>query len=492
MFYFLDGAGTSAAMGALMIVDPSVVGGADSEGKLDYSSLVSLVERRLQLVPRYRQVVNEVPLGLGRPLWVDDADFDINFHIRLSALPRPGAPEQLQELIARLMSRPLDRTRPLWELYLIEGLADGHVAVLTKTHRCLIAGPENRELSEVITDFTPEPPDLDEDLWMPGHPPGQTSITVGALADAMARPGELVDSLLRGNGPVADVWSVADKSARFVVSAVQQLVNTAPDSPLNAVTTSSRLFAAARVPRTDCARIAARFDCSFNDVVLAMTAGVLRRWTQSVNDSVGHGETVRVILPLRARDPEGAVVGNGSWVPEYEPEFVTDLPIGEDSPAVRLMQVAGLADRYATSPRRLAPEMKPLLPELGMIPFAGFSTRAFSSIFQRTYNVPVSMSGQVSGRFLRGCRVDEIYTIPALLAQRALAISVNEYGDSVQFAFIADRAVVGDLPAMAGYLMDSFDELLHSPVVPSTFPKKRPHPVSSSSDFSPDSDNEGK
>ncbi|MCF8606041.1 wax ester/triacylglycerol synthase family O-acyltransferase [Gordonia sp. HY442] len=464
MYYFLDGPGTSVLTGALMIVD-STSGDSARGGKLDYPSLVSLVERRLQLVPRYRQVVKEVALGLGRPLWVDDPEFDVTYHVRLSALPQPGTAKQLEELIARLMSRPLDRTRPLWEMYLIEGLAGGRTAVLTKSHRCLIGGPADRDLSEAVTDDTPADRSLDEDLWMPSAPPKQTSMTVGALAEAITRPRDLVDSLLRGNGPVADVWSVADKSARLVTSAVQQLVDAAPDSPLNTVTTSARLFTTAEIPRRDCVKIANRFDCTFNDVLLAVVAGVLRQWSLSVKDSVSHGETVRVIVPLRARDADtgsGRSDGAGSWMPASGPEFVTDLPVGEDSPVVRLMQVAGLADRYSGSSSRLTSEMKPLLPELGIVPFGEFSSRAFSSMFQRAYNVPIFWSDGVSERFLKGCRVDQIYTVPTLSAQRALAISVNEYGDSVQFAFLADRSVVTDLPAMAGYLVESFDELLQA------------------------------
>lgn len=462
MYYFLDGAGTSALTGALMIVDSPAADDSASGGRLDYASLVALVERRLQLVPRYRQVVKEVALGLGRPLWVDDPDFDVTYHVRLSALPQPGSAVHLEELIARLMSRPLDRSRPLWEMYLIEGLDAGRVAVLTKSHRCLIGGPADRELSEAITDDTAVGRSLDEDLWLPTEPPGQMSMTVGALAEAMTRPGELVDSLLRGNGPVADVWSVADRSARLVTATVQQLVDAAPDSPLNTVTTSSRLFTTATVSRRDCVRIATRFDCTFNDVLLAAVAGVLRRWSLSVADSVAHGETVRVIVPLRARDIDAVTDGAGSWMPASGPEFVTDLPVGEDSPVVRLMQVAGLADRYSGSTSRMTSEMKPLLPELGVVPFGEFSSRAFSSIFQRSYNVPIFWSDGVSERFLNGRRVDEIYTVPTLAAQRALAISVNEYGDAVQFAFLADRAVVSDLPAMSGYLVESFDELLHA------------------------------
>lgn len=463
MFYFLDGAGTTAHLGALLILDPSKLRKDDATG-IDYHSLVSLVENRLQAAPRYRQVITEVTLGLARPVWVDDREFDINYHIRLSALPQPGDSEQLQELVSRLMSRPLDRTRPLWEMYLIEGLSRGRSVILTKTHRCLLGGTGNPELSEVICDDVADAAPMAEDLWMPRRPPGAASLTVGALAEAMARPGEMVDTLLRGNGPVADLWSVADKSVRLVGDAVSQMVNSAPDSPLNAVTTSSRLFAFSSVSRRDLEAVANRFECSFNDVVLAIITGVLRRWSLSIKDTVGHGETMRATMPLAARDPD-TVEGepSGSWIVVGGTEFVTDLPVGEDAPAVRLMQVAGLANRYSQSTRRMSQGLRPLLPEFGLVPFADRSTRAFAGLFQRSYNVPISMSAKRIGRkFVGGIPITGIFTIPTLAAQRALGISVNEYANQVQFAFIADRAVVVDLPAMAEYVTESLDELLAS------------------------------
>ncbi|ALG86946.1 wax ester/triacylglycerol synthase family O-acyltransferase [Gordonia phthalatica] len=461
MFYFLDGAGTSAHLGALLILDPNKKTRRPG-AELDYNALVSLVENRLQTAPRYRQTVTEVTLGLARPVWVDDRDFDINFHVRLSALPQPGTVEQLQELIARVMSRPLDRTRPLWEMYLIEGLSGGRSAILTKTHRCMLSGHAHLELSEVLCDDVADRDPLADDLWMPGRPPGNTSLTLGALAEAMARPGEVVDSLLRGNGPVADLWSVADKSARLVGDAVSQMVNAAPDSPLNTVTTSSRLFAFASVSRRDLEAVVGKFECTFNDVVLAIVTGVLRRWSLSVKDTVGHGETMRATMPLSARIPD-TVEGeaSGAWIITGGTEFVTDLPVGEDAPAVRLMQVAGLADRYSQSTRRMSQGFRPLLPEIGLVPFADFSTRAFAGIFQRSYNVPISMSSKrIDRKYVDGIPVTGIFTIPTLATQRALGISVNEYANQVQFAFIADRAVVVDLPAMAGYVTESLEELL--------------------------------
>ena len=179
-----------------------------------------------------------------------------------------------------------------------------------------------------------------------------------------------------------------------------------------------------------------------------------------MSDSVGHDEVMRAVLPLGAR--ESVVDGAGTpWFSEGRTEFITDLPVGEDAPTVRHMQVAGLADRYSQAQRRIAPGMRPLFPELGMVPFADVSARAFNNLFHRSYNVPITMGeSRIEERYVHGIPVDRIYALPPLLAQRALAISINEYRDVVEFGFLADRNVVDDLPAMAGYVAESYEELL--------------------------------
>lgn len=460
MFYYLDESGTTTHLGALIVVEAPPKGRA----ALTYSDLVSLVESRLQLVPRYRQQVREVTLGLARPLWVDDPEFDINFHIRRSGLPQPGGMDRLQELIARIMSRPLDRTRPLWEMYLIEGLTDSRLAILTKSHRCLVDEPEFPELSEVICDREPEPEPLPEELWLPAAPPSPATVALGAMTEAVSRPGDLLDTVLRGGGPIADLWSMTDRSLRRAGSLLGQLVNAAPASPLNNATTPTRIFAVASVPRRGCAKIAAQYECSVNDVVLAIITGVVRRWKLSVDDSISHVDTVRVVLPLSARDPlaDSHPLQPDSWIAVGQPGFVTDLPVGEDNPSVRLIQVAGLANRYAQSTRRMSPGMAPMLPEFGGgRPLGELPLRAFRNLNRRSYNVPIAMATRpIEPRFVAGLPVSEIFVIPTLIAQRALAIGVVEYRNRIQLSFIADQGVLNDLPAMSAYVTESYEELL--------------------------------
>ncbi|MGC5247283.1 wax ester/triacylglycerol synthase domain-containing protein [Gordonia sp. DT219] len=467
MYYFLDPAGATSHLGALLIfADPAASSAGTTSpgagGALDYPSLVSLVENRLQLAPRYRQVVRAVTMGLARPVWADDPDFDINFHVRRSGLPRPGSLGDLADLVARVMSRPLDRSRPLWEMYLIEGLGDGGYALLTKTHRCVVDDFACPEISQIIADETAEAVEYEPDLWMPGRPPGSGALAVGALAEAVSRPGEFIDSVITGNGVVGGVRTVVDSTVRRIGGLLADVTDAAPPSPLNASGSSSQMVAVTGVPRRECAKIAERHGCTVNDVVLAIISGVMRRWLLGFDVAAAITDTVRVEVPLATRvsGVTPSVEREVTWIDVGSPGFVTDLPVGEDNPTVRLAQVAGLADRNAQSSRRVTLGPRPLLAELGMVPFAEFSSWAFRSLGTRGYNVPLSISTiPIADRYVLGRKVESLYPVPGLLAGRALAIGVVEYRDRLHFGFTADRGVIGDLSALADYVTESFEEL---------------------------------
>src|ERR1700758_4729944 len=187
-FYRLENTATPLYVGSLFILRKPRAG-------LSYETLLSTVERRLPQIRRYRQKVREVTLGLARPVWVDDSDFDITYHIRRSALPSPGSDDQLHELIARLASRPLDRSRPLWEMYLVEGLAKNRLAIYTKSHQALVNGMTALEIGDVIVDRTQKPPDFGEDIWIPQREPSTTDLLWGAIGDWVARPGSQVQAV---------------------------------------------------------------------------------------------------------------------------------------------------------------------------------------------------------------------------------------------------------------------------------------------------------
>src|SRR6187551_3260627 len=185
-FLYLEEASTPMHVGAVSIFKRPKAG-------FDYDRLVELIEQRIALVPRYRQKVRYVPGNLARPVWIDDPEFDVAYHVRRSALPKPGSDAQLTELVARLMSRPLDHTRPLWEMYLVEGLARGRTAVLTKTHQAMVDGISAYDIGQVILDVSAEPREVVEELWMPENEPGDLQLVLDAFGEAVARPGLVLD-----------------------------------------------------------------------------------------------------------------------------------------------------------------------------------------------------------------------------------------------------------------------------------------------------------
>jgi len=204
-FLYLEEASTPMHVGAVSIFKRPKAG-------FDYDRLVELIEQRIALVPRYRQKVRHVPGNLARPVWVDDPEFDVAYHVRRSALPKPGSDEQLTELVARLMSRPLDHARPLWEMYLVEGLARGRTAVLTKTHQAMVDGISAIDIGQVILDVSPEPRVATEELWMPRNEPTDVELICEAVAEAIARPGEVVDNVRAAAGD-AVARSIIDRLA---------------------------------------------------------------------------------------------------------------------------------------------------------------------------------------------------------------------------------------------------------------------------------------
>src|SRR5919107_4857798 len=245
-------------------------------GGFDYERLVEMVERRLVAVPRYRQKVRHVPGELARPVWVDDADFDVAFHVRRSALPRPGTSAQLTELVARLMSRPLDPDRSLWEMYVVEGLADGRFAVITKTHQAMVDGVTTVDIGQVLLDTTPDPAQPPAELWMPRPEPTDAELIAQAVADTVARPAELVDTVRHAAGDLTAGAARLLRGASALLGAVAAGGRLAPGSPLNVAASTQRRFAVARGNLDAYRAVRAAHDCTVNDVVLTVVTGALR------------------------------------------------------------------------------------------------------------------------------------------------------------------------------------------------------------------------
>ena len=231
-FYQREDTATPMYVGSLSIL-------RRPRGGLSYDTLLETVEHRLPQIRRYRQKVREVTLGIARPVWIDDPEFDITYHVRRSALPSPGSDAQLHDLVSRLAGRPLDRGRPLWEMYLIEGLDRNRLALFIKSHQALINGVTACEIGHVIADRSRRPAEVGEDIWLPAREPSDGRLVADAVTDWLARPGQELQAL---RSTVADVATstahLGELGRRASQLASRMLRRSAPDSPLN--TTVSR------------------------------------------------------------------------------------------------------------------------------------------------------------------------------------------------------------------------------------------------------------
>ena len=431
---------------------------------LSYETLLETVERRLPQIPRYRQKVREVSYGLARPVWIDDRDFDITYHIRRSALPSPGSDAQLHELVARLGSRALDKTRPLWEMYLVEGLAKSRLAIYTKSHQALVNGMTALEIGHVIADRTQKPPAFGEDIWIPAREPSDARLVVGALGEWIARPGAQLAAVRSAVTEVAtNSGHLLEVGRRFADVAKTAARGAAPSSPLNTRVSRNRRFTVASAKLEDYRNLRARYDCDVNDVVLAVIAGALRNWLLSRGEPVAPTATIRAMAPMSVySDAEIDSSGPGQAISEVTP-FLLDLPVGEANAVVRLSQLAHMTESHPTAASlvdarsivTLSGFAPPTLHAMGIRVATTFSARQFNLLIT---NVP----GAQKQMYIAGTKLLETYAVPPLLNNQVLAIGVTSYNGMLYFGINADRDAMSDVDMLPTLMRESLDELLEA------------------------------
>ena len=451
---------TPAHVGSLSIFAPPKAGFA-------YDTLVALIEQRLEQVPRYRQKTRAVPGGIARPVWVDDNDFDISFHVRRSALPVPGDDAQLHELVARLMSRRLDRARPLWEVYLVEGLRGGRVAVIAKTHQALVDGAEALALGQVILDDAQARQRGRSELWMPQAEPAAGKLLVDVLAAAVHRPAEVIDSVrwVARDGTAA-MQTVADSIASGA-SRVKRLLRltTAPPSPLNVSISRQRRFAVARTGLADYRTVRVAQGGTINDVVLAVVSGALRGWLLARGESLTATSTVRALAPVSvaprsdAVDPSTALRSQGGEVCA----LLVDLPVGEADPLSRLARVSQATEEQTRSQRLVGAGVLTRLNGFAPPTLHAMGARVADTLARRSFNVLITnVPGPQRPLYAAGARLLEIFPVVPLSAKQALTVGITSYDGQVCYGLNADRDAVADLQILAGLIEESLHELVQA------------------------------
>jgi diacylglycerol O-acyltransferase / wax synthase len=424
----------------------------------DYDRLVGLISERISLVPRYRQKVKWVPGALGNPVWVDDADFDITYHVRRSGLPKPGTEEQLKDLVARVMSRPLDHKRPLWEIYLVEGLEAGRIAIMTKTHHAMVDGISAVDIGQVLLDVTPEPRSTPADIWNPAREPSSVELVAGVLTDWMRKPAAIVDTVRSEVTGAKALATRAVTTAGGLLAYARAVGRPARSTPFNVTVGQQRRFGMARTDLDDYKRVRKAHGGTVNDVVLATVAGALRSWLQTRGESIPSEMTLRVMAPvsIRAR-ARGAVLGN-----QVSAYFV-DLPIGEPSPVVRLHQVSYAMTGLKESGQSIGAEVlvglggfaPPTLLSLGARVGSGFTRRLFNLVVT---NVP----GPQFPLYAAGAQMLETFPVVPLAPGQGICIALMSYNGGVFYGINADRDAIPDVDVLAQCVEDSLAELMET------------------------------
>ncbi len=430
----------------VMLLDPG------DEG-FDHDRLRRLIDDRIALVPRYRQRVQQVLGGLAPPAWVDDEDFDLSYHVRRSALPRPGTMAQLRELVARLVARPLDRERPLWEVYLVEGVEDGRVAMVVKSHEALVDGTETVALGTILLDESAEQPVLPGEDWVPDPTPSQLVLAAETMLDIATHP----DQLRRVAGAAAQ--GIAGVAGRFGDALGLPVASGVPPSPLAAELSRQRRFATAATRLDNHRAVREAHGGTVNDVVLSVVTGALRAWLLTRAEPVSPGTRIRAMVPLSVHDEDAEPTSLGSSVAGH----LLTLPVGETNPVMRLHQVSYALKAHKETGKAVAAGRLVELPGFSSTTFHVLGARVADSQASLPYQLVITnVPGPQEPVYAAGARLLETYPVLPLREPRALAIGVTSYDGGVYYGINADRDAIGDADVLAQCVVDALEELVET------------------------------
>jgi len=446
-FFSLESPAVHMHVAGLAILDPST----RPDGRLDVETVAELIERRIHLVPRFRQKIAFVPFGAARPVWVDDPKFDIDFHLRRAALPAPGGRRELADYVQRVHSRHLDRTKSLWEMYVIEGLEDGHVAILAKIHHAMIDGMSGIDIASVLYDVTPEPRPVEPAVWIAKPEPSSSDLLRDALIEQVTNP------LKAGVETINDLIqrpAVALTQAQRLVDGLTGILTagTAQSSPFNVRVGPNRRFAMAEAPVSDFKHVKNALGGTVNDVVLACVGGALHRFLTR-RGLPSAGQTMRTMVPVSTRD-DSQRMAMGNRVTNL---FV-DIPVGPMEPADRLRAVSAVTKDLKSSHQALGAEAIMTAGSWAPPTIHALAARLFAR--QRFMNLVVSnVPGPQVPLYLAGARLIVNYPMMPLAETVALSIAVTSLAGVMGFGFTGDWDAVPDVDFLAESLVASLEDL---------------------------------
>jgi diacylglycerol O-acyltransferase len=446
-FLYLERPAMHMHVAGLSVLDPSI----RPDGRLSFEDVRSVIASRLHVAPRLRQKVAMVPFNVGRPLWLDDPGFDLGFHLRRTALPSPGGRRELADQVQRVLARPLDRSKPLWELYVIEGLEDGHVATLMKVHHAMIDGVSGMHLAAALFDLAPvATPISPAPEWHPQLEPSPPSLLVDALVEEFQHP-------VQALGATIDAFRSSPALAALGISAVASGLRSIldmgarPASPFDVRIGPNRRFAMTEAPVQRFKDVKDALGGTLNDVILTTVGGALHRLLRERREPTS-GRTLRAMVPVSVRSSVDPETGN-----RVAPAFV-DIPVGRMGPRRRLLEIRAGTKHLKESMMAMSADT---IIGLGAYAPGGLLAGAARLASRGPwFNLVVSnIPGPPQPMYLAGARLVASYPSMPLGQNSALSIACTSLAGTMAFGLTGDWDAMPDIDRLAIALEESFEEI---------------------------------
>jgi diacylglycerol O-acyltransferase len=435
---------------AVMVVDPSTVPGGYS-----FEKIKGHIAGRLHLLAPFRRKLMTVPLGLDHPVWVETNDFDLDYHVRRVGLPAPGTEEQLAELAADIASRQLDRSKPLWEMWIVEGLENGMVALVGKMHHSTVDGVSGANMMVHLLDLEPtgtRPPP--EGVWVPERAPSELELFARGLVSRLRRPVQLATIIPKTIGSV-----VGFVRARRSHDAGMPTPFTAPRTPFNVSITPHRIVSFTRTPLEDVKIVKRAFGTTVNDVVLAVAAGALRRYLEKLNELPS--KSLMAVVPVSVRTDEEKDIPGSNKVSAMFTSLATDI----DDPVERLRRIAEVNKGAKEEHKAIGAGMLQDWAKFAAPTTFSLAARLYSALnlaerFAPVHNLVISnVPGPPFPLYFGGAKLLAMYPLGPVFHGAALNITVVSYQDIVCWGMIAGRESLPGLWELAAAIPDSLAEL---------------------------------
>ena len=424
------------------------------DGAPDYAEFLAHIRSRLHLVPRYRQKLAEPPLETGRPVWIDDASFNLEYHVRHAALPQPGDREALWRLTSRIFSQRLDRSKPLWEMWLVEGLESGEAAIISKSHHALVDGVSGVDLGTVLFDLSPETKDLSpKEPWVPQPPPTPAQLAAKGVEGLVRRAVELGGGVASLAADPGGVVHRASEVGEGLSDIVRKFMTPPPPTPFNVTPGPHRRFSVVDAELSELKEIKDAFGGTINDVVLTVVGGGLAQFMRERGMDTT-GMELRACVPVSVRtDATKDSMGNEITI------MMAPLPVDEGDPVARLRRVSAEMEDLKSSKQALGAQAIASMQDFA--PPTIFAQASRLNFAGRMYNLLVTnVPGPQFPLYVLGHRMQRVYPIPFLAGDRALAIAIMSYDGGMNFGLLGDFDAMPDLHVVAEGIEGALGEML--------------------------------